>query len=1483
MAPSERSVFARVWSSALLFVIVVFAPVAALSTSGTVDDYGALSGRVWSLRADGRYEEAAAAADSLLALVRSSDDLPDYLVPVAEHLSETARRAAGLAEDDRRALATADSLLRFSRSTDDHEAGAEACERQLGVRRRLLGSDHPEVAESLGSLAGHLHAQGRHAAAESLHVAAYKIEHRAWGEEHPYAVGSLMGIGAAKYDQGDHAAADSIYARVHEVRKRVLGEADPATLMALGSLGWSRRELRKHADVARVFLEVVGLKRRALGVDHEEVLADLDQLSGVIMDAIWELRKEGRYAEAVPFADTLALYEASTPGFFANEAAKGRWLAVAVRIGAALPQDERRAFAVADSLIDFILETEDHAAATEALERQLETRRRVLGDEHPDVAWSLIELGYRTWDLGDYVRSEAARSEAVRVALAAFGEKSDVTAHYIGDLSECYQWMEEYDKADSLSQRAYEITRGLYGDRHSATLWRLSLLGWLKMDMGDYAEAERLLRQALEGQREVLGERHAATAMTMNNLGLLLQWLNRYEESEELYRKALEVRTRVFGEVSIPAAITTHGYAALRSMRGDLVTAERLYRKAAGIYQELWHPDHPRIAEVTGDLASCLLRLGRYGEVETICHEIIERWPEHRGYLATAYDILGSCALNRGDPARAEEYIRQTLRIQEEIHGPDHPRVGSYTQTLANRMTARGNLVAAEAMTREALARKRSGYGERHYTVAYSLQALAEIHMQRGDYDQAEAEIREAHEILLDVYGSESSRVGWSLSWLAKISRLRGDNEEAAELAEESLQMIRGALGDDHPSVAGAVDALARMCIIQHEYAVGESLLLEALDIRKRTLGERNTAIAANLRRLGICAMHRGSHVEADSLVATSLNMLKEFLGERHREVGRTALTLGSVRLFAGDPVGAERLYNEAASIHDEIRLMAGTGLERAAAAGWSPYGWLALTQLAQGKGDEAWHSAERISARSLADLLAEADRRDLSPAEEAREDSLRALIAGLEQRVEAYVKSAEVDSTAVSRTEIAAARGELAEAEAAWSSFRYEMAELHPKSEGRPLTLAEVQAALDPETALLGWLDMKKDDGAREAWAYVVRDRGSVTWSKLHGFEDEGGPSPEDVRAIRDAIAGPWTSVAGVRRDARMLWREWIAPVGEALAGVTDLVVIPSGRLLGVPVEALVDDEGRYLREKYRVSYAPSATVYARLGGGTLARAYPGRSLFIGDPPFAETHVAEMASEEGSAWELLASAGGTVVDTLVLRSAATGNVNALASLPRLRGTRAEVMLLEETAPGATVLVGPDASEREIVSMSQRDVLAEFGTIHIATHALVNNEDATQSALVLSQVGLPDPIEAALAGERIYDGLLTAQEIVAECELDADLVTLSACETGLGKKMVGEGYVGFAHAFLEAGARSLVVSLWKVEDRATALLMQRFYEDYSGRYEGERAGYVGEPIPKAAALAEAKEWLRSYEDERGRRPYEHPYYWSAFILIGARE
>jgi CHAT domain-containing protein len=246
----------------------------------------------------------------------------------------------------------------------------------------------------------------------------------------------------------------------------------------------------------------------------------------------------------------------------------------------------------------------------------------------------------------------------------------------------------------------------------------------------------------------------------------------------------------------------------------------------------------------------------------------------------------------------------------------------------------------------------------------------------------------------------------------------------------------------------------------------------------------------------------------------------------------------------------------------------------------------------------------------------------------------------------------------------------------------------------------------------------------------------------------------------------------------------------------------------------------------------------------------------------------------------------------------------------RLPGTRLEARALAALLPKTTFLLGSAASEQTLEEMAASGKLKGFALLHFATHGEASLIPR-RTALILAQDRLPQAKEQkarVLAGKKPVEGRLTVDTILQNWQLNADLVTLSACMTGLGVGAGGEGMLGFAQALLQKGARSVLLSRWKVDDNATALLMVRFYENLLGKRKGLRAS-----LPKAEALREAKEWLRGLSraeaqkrltslvdgvprGERGSirkalpvrkteankedRPFAHPYYWAAFVLIG---
>ena len=189
-----------------------------------------------------------------------------------------------------------------------------------------------------------------------------------------------------------------------------------------------------------------------------------------------------------------------------------------------------------------------------------------------------------------------------------------------------------------------------------------------------------------------------------------------------------------------------------------------------------------------------------------------------------------------------------------------------------------------------------------------------------------------------------------------------------------------------------------------------------------------------------------------------------------------------------------------------------------------------------------------------------------------------------------------------------------------------------------------------------------------------------------------------------------------------------------------------------------------------------------------------------------------------------------------------------------LPGTRYEVEALaqlfkSDDRPTRTLL-GAEACEPELDRLAASGELGRFGFIHLATHGVIDERVPARSAVILTQTGLPDPLEQALSHQPVFDGRLSVREIQRGWDLKAELVTLSACETALGRDAGGESFVGFTQALLMSGTRSVCLSLWEVDDTATALLMQRFYANLLGVRSG-----LSQPLPKADALAEAKAWL----------------------------
>jgi CHAT domain-containing protein len=394
------------------------------------------------------------------------------------------------------------------------------------------------------------------------------------------------------------------------------------------------------------------------------------------------------------------------------------------------------------------------------------------------------------------------------------------------------------------------------------------------------------------------------------------------------------------------------------------------------------------------------------------------------------------------------------------------------------------------------------------------------------------------------------------------------------------------------------------------------------------------------------------------------------------------------------------------------------------------------------------------------------------------------------------------------------------------------------------PLGPKEIQEQLDPNSVLLEYAL-----GEEHSYVWVVTTDSLRTYQlpKREEIEKIARQVSDSLvaRSVFKSLETPAQRTARVaaadaefQRASRELSRMILTPVA-AEFGKRRVIVVADGALQYVPFAALsIANGGSYrpLVLTHEIVSLQSASAFA-LQRHNLENRKPAAKAVavIADPVFsvADARLATRASATRSIEHLPAGAAGQF------------------SIPRLPFTRAEAEQIVAIAPAASSMKALDFRANR--SLATSGELSNYRYVHFATHGYVDTTRADLSAIVLSLVDREGkPLDGFLRVHDIYNHKLTAE-----------LVVLSACETGLGKDVRGEGLVGLTRAFMYAGARRLIVSLWNVNDKATAALMQRLYVEM----------LRSKKTPAAALRAAQIELMRT-------RQWQSPYYWAAFVMQG---
>ncbi len=884
--------------------------------------------------------------------------------------------------------------------------------------------------------------------------------------------------------------------------------------------------------------------------------------------------------------------------------------------------------------------------------------------------------------------------------------------------------------------------------------------------------------------------------------------------------------------------------------------------------------------------------------------------------VAKALEGIALAAYIRDDMAGTREYLTPAMEMRQAL-APESSAVASSLLWFGSVDSNLGDLSAAQSLLEKALEidSRKAPISPDMAEISNTLGELAQL---RGDLDHAESFTWQTLSIG-ERLGRPKGGTAAMLVNLGGTSHNRGDFVAAERYLRESLS-IMSEIDPGSPIAAAAHDSLGSVMVDENRLDEGEEHLQRALTLKKKK-NASSVSVSFTLAELGRLAFKRNNLNMAADYLEQALAIQEHAIPESIRAT-ETLADLAATKLKAGDLAGAETSYNQAAKIRQKIapessgygevlaglasiRLRQGKTDEASTLYGnaiavlesqMSQLGggsearsifrvknanyyrdYVALL-IEQGNADLALDFLERSRARTLLELLdaAHADiRKGVDSALLAQQRSLRTDInAKRDRRISLLEeKQSDVPLKTVDQ-EISDLVKQYEEVEAKIRTSSPEYASL---TQPQPLTAQQIRNdLLDRGTVLLEY-----SLGEERSYVFAVTPEATRTFPLPPRAEIQ--QAAQHLYQLLSAHPAGSTSAKTATAEQRELERASanlsdlvLRPIAAQLTAKR-IVVVADGALQNVPFAMLPEPRatggaaqpGVPLIVNHEVVNLPSASVLAVLRRQGSARTRPAKTVAIlADPVFTRDDprvslnavLKTAASQERpvpatalNAEERSSRGAANVSTDLLTRSAEDlglfrkGNLH----LSRLLYTRQEAAGILAAFPDKTGMSALDFNASRDTATNAE--LSHFRIVHFATHGLINNDHPELSGLVFSLV---DP------NGKQQDGFLQLRDIY-NLNLPADLVVLSACETGLGKEISGEGLIGLTRGFMYAGSTRVVASLWNVSDVATAELMGNFYR-----------AMEKDKLPPAAALRTAQ--IAMWKQKR----WNSPYFWAAFQIQG---
>jgi CHAT domain-containing protein len=1026
---------------------------------------------------------------------------------------------------------------------------------------------------------------------------------------------------------------------------------------------------------------------------------------------------------------------------------------------------------------------------------------------------SIPDGGYELRTEGPREPTEADRDRVAAEALFAKGQK----LRFRGESESSRQAIEKYTESLALWEKL--------GDAHGLAYTTCNI-GRTYKGLCDIPEAVANLNRAASILRE--SQDGPGEAWMLNEIGAIYRNLGDSSQAVEQYGRALQLRL-VAGDVWGQAQVLNNLGLAYANM-GRHQQAVESYQQALPLWQAaLDHPDE------LNTLNNLYLSSSEVGEISSS--------------LDNFQKLKDSC--------QSSEFCKDH-KLEAFIHN----NIGKILDTLAESQEALDEYTSARTIFHKL----KSPEDE-----AMVLDNIGMVYIGLGDVPLALENFKESLKLRQPCSargrGITNTNIGYAYA-------IEGEPREAIKSFDLALPLNREA--QNIPFVAYALVAKGMAHASLREFQVALDLYRQALSIQAELGDRRGQAIT--LEKIGQVYAATGAVPRALDSYSRSLERwaaVKDKQGQ--------ALTLYDIARAESDSNNlneARKHVEEAIGIVESLRTnLLGERLRLKYFAAKQDFYELdvdvrmrlfALTHAEEHR-EAALHASERARARSLLELLVEA-RADISkeipPQFAERAHALEREIGALTEKLIRARNLGLAKDVVALESHLKASTNELDDLQARIRAGNKSSAELR---QPEPLRLEQIQQLLDDDTLLLEY-----SLGERQSYLWAV------TRTDVESHELPARKKVEDAvnnlrslltvyepRAQRESDDRYWqriiTSQEQYPSKAAELSRMLLGPVSSRLR-MRRIVVVADGALLYLPFEALPVPqrpeaaprtrspgnvaEPEPLTTNHEIVYEPSATALALLRE-TPRRETNGTVAVLADPVYS-TEDERFTRNSQKTPPDAATPRARELGRALRDVGETGGAGGVFKLERLRHSDEEAKGIVAAAEDGTWLEATGFRANREAALSAE--LRQYSIVHFAAHGLFDEKHPELSGVVLSlydERGQPK------------DGFLSLSDVY-NMNLSANLVVLSACQTGLGQNVKGEGLIGLTRGFMHAGSRRVLASLWQVDDEATAELMKRFYRHM-----------LKEGMPAASALRLAKT-----ETMQAREQWRAPFYWAGFILQG---